>query len=355
VPTLPGYDIVAMHPESARVMTSHARTPVMVEFTVAESRPDSEADATESPGSRATTAAAAAGPPGSSATAATTDTTTSATTTAATAAATATSAGGRATFKVAVILKTNDDCRQDQLALQLIGLFGRIFRLAGLPMRPTVYDIVTTSPGAGVIHVVPNAMSRDRVGRLTDGNLAAYLRLAHGPDGTAAHTRARTVFAESLAAYSVISYILQVKDRHNGNLLLTDDFGLVHIDFGFLFDSSPGGNFKFERAAFKLTREYLEVIGAGAEWNRYETLVVRGFLAARDHREEIVAAVAAMAEAGFGAFTPRTLGNLEARFVPLESQCGAAAHMRARIVESLQTITTGMYDRFQAAQNGYTY
>jgi phosphatidylinositol 4-kinase len=348
VPTLPGYDIVAMHPESARVMTSHARTPVMVEFTVAESRPESEADATESPGSRATTAAAAAGPTGSSAAATTTNTTT-------TAADTATSAAGRPTFKVAVILKTNDDCRQDQLALQLIGIFGRIFRLAGLPMRPTVYDIVTTSPGAGVIHVVPNAMSRDRVGRLTDGNLAAYLRLAHGPDGTAAHTRARTVFAESLAAYSVISYILQVKDRHNGNLLLTDDFGLVHIDFGFLLDSSPGGNFRFERAPFKLTREYLEVIGAGAEWNRYETLVVRGFLAARDHRAEIVAAVAAMAEAGFGAFTPRTLGNLEARFVPLESESGAAAHMRARIVESLQTITTGMYDRFQAAQNGYTY
>ena len=189
---------------------------------------------------------------------------------------------------VAVILKTNDDCRQDQLALQLISLFGRIFRLACLPIRPTLYDIVTTSPGAGVIHVVPDAMSRDRIGRLTDGNLAEYLRLVHGPESTLAHRRARLTFARSLAAYSVISYILQVKDRHNGNLLVTDKFGLVHIDFGFLFDSSPGGNIKFERAAFKLTREYVEVLGDGAEWNYYESLVVRGFLAARDRRREII-------------------------------------------------------------------
>ncbi len=30
---------------------------------------------------------------------------------------------------------------------------------------------------------------------------------------------------------------------------------MIHIDFGFIFDISPGRDMKFERAAFKLTRE----------------------------------------------------------------------------------------------------
>jgi phosphatidylinositol kinase/protein kinase (PI-3 family) len=63
---------------------------------------------------------------------------------------------------------------------------------------------------------------------------------------------------ESMAGYSILCYFLQVKDRHNANLLLDEDGHIIHIDFGFMLSNSPGG-VNFESAPFKLTRELLEV------------------------------------------------------------------------------------------------
>ena len=43
-----------------------------------------------------------------------------------------------------------------------------------------------------------------------------------------------------------------VNNRHNGNILIDKEGYIIHIDFGFIFNSSPGG-YNFESSPFKLT------------------------------------------------------------------------------------------------------
>lgn len=45
---------------------------------------------------------------------------------------------------------------------------------------------------------------------------------------------------KSLAGYCLVTYFLQVKDRHNGNILLHRDGYIIHIDFGFFLSNAPG-------------------------------------------------------------------------------------------------------------------
>ena len=83
--------------------------------------------------------------------------------------------------------------------------------------------------------------------------------------------KARYNFCSSLAGYSLICYFLQIKDRHNGNILLHKDGYIIHIDFGFFLSNMPGKGIELEKAVpFKLLTEYVEVLG-GEQSNYFKT------------------------------------------------------------------------------------
>ena len=78
------------------------------------------------------------------------------------------------------------------------------------------------------------------MGRAKVNDLAEYFLQTFGNYESISYQKARYNFIKSMAAYSLICYILQVKDRHNGNIMIDGDGHIVHIDFGFLFDIGPG-------------------------------------------------------------------------------------------------------------------
>ncbi len=51
---------------------------------------------------------------------------------------------------------------------------------------------------------------------------------------------AKEKFVSSLVGASLMTFVLQLKDRHNGNILLDIDGHIIHIDFGFILGLAPG-------------------------------------------------------------------------------------------------------------------
>lgn len=167
------------------------------------------------------------------------------------------------------IFKVGDDCRQDVLALQMIAAFRGIFNNVGLDVYVYPYRVTATAPGCGVIDVLPNSISRDMLGREAVNGLYDYFISKYGAENSIRFQEARNNFVKSMAAYSVISYLLQFKDRHNGNIMVDDAGHILHVDFGFCFDIAPGG-VRFERAPFKLTSEMVAVMGGSTTSQSYK-------------------------------------------------------------------------------------
>ncbi|KAF1320189.1 Atypical/pi3k/pi4k protein kinase, partial [Globisporangium splendens] len=187
---------------------------------------------------------------------------------------------------VAFIVKSNDDLRQEVLCLQLIRQFQDIFHSADLPLRLLPYGIIATSASTGMIEYVKNATSLDglkkRRGYTT---LANHFLKTYGDVDSAPYKTAMTNFVRSMAAYSLACYFLQIKDRHNGNIMIDSDGHVVHIDYGFILGIAPGGRFSLETAPFKLTAEMVEAMGGTQSeyFKAYVIFLIQGFLALQTH------------------------------------------------------------------------
>jgi len=232
---------------------------------------------------------------------------------------------------------------------------------------------------------VPGSTSRDSLGREKVNDLYAYFVTEHGAPDSAAFQLARSNFIKSMAAYSVIVYLLTLRDRHNGNILIDDQGHIIHIDFGFILGISPGGVVfndilnGFETSPFLLKKEMIDIMGGSvdsAPFMWFSSLVIQAFLAARyfstayfiifnlncacvlsrPFAEEVVLMVKLMSESGLPCFRgEETLRNLRDRFQPKLSIPEAARFMQAKIQESKQHFRTAAYDSFQYMQNKIPY
>lgn len=262
--------------------------------------------------------------------------------------------------KLGLMFKVFDDCRQDVLAIQVIDLFKHAFEAARIGLYLYPYRVIPTRTGSkktpgGIVEMVPDVRSRDEIGKAGYPTLFDFFTSTFGRPGGAEFEMARRNMIRSLAAYAIVCYILRIKDRHNGNLLVTSRGHLVHIDFGFLLGISPGGNLGFETAAFKMTQEMVDIMGGSVDTEMFQyfnELTCRAFLLARDNMDAVHGLVAGMADSGLPCYLfPDTLQKLYGRFRPDDSDLRACRFMRDETLLAAKSMTTVLYDGIQKLQN----
>lgn len=164
---------------------------------------------------------------------------------------------------------------------------------------------------------------------------------------------AQKKFAESLAGYSLISYLFQLKDRHNENILIDSEGHLIHIDFGFYLEFTPGG-IKFENAPFKFTNDYLEIIGGPDSdlFLYFRGLLINAFNVLKLYFDEITASIELMKNSDLINFQNFDIESFKERFHRFMSDADREIKVNWLIEESLKSISTLLYDRFQKFSNG---
>jgi phosphatidylinositol kinase/protein kinase (PI-3 family) len=305
------------------------------------------------------------------------------------------------------IMKAGEDIRREALVMQIISQLQKWFQ-DEIPERhrPVLrpYTIMCVGGDAGIVECINDAKSVDEIKKKTENfvSLRNYFERAYGRPSTAQRRQqlgldpnrpplqqyarhqqqkqavtfevAQDNFLRSLVGYSLVCYILQIKDRHNANILMDRVGHIMHIDYGFVLGDTPKmGKVPIfsEKAPFKLSAEFWDVLGG---WNikqgglgvKFCQMFELAFECASRHADEI----ATLVEAAMLLSLPGGSNSNENARVSAARSCAAGVVSRLRmrgpkgskeqklfimdlVNAALTSWGTTTYDWLQRNMNGY--
>ena len=89
----------------------------------------------------------------------------------------------------------------------------RIWKTEHLPLWIHPYNIVVTSADSGMIEPVTDAVSLHQIKKHSKLSLLKYFIREFGPEQSEEFLESQRNFVHSCAGYSLVCYLLQLKDR----------------------------------------------------------------------------------------------------------------------------------------------
>ena len=132
------------------------------------------------------------------------------------------------------MFKQDDDCRQDQLVLQMIDLMDDLLKQINYDFKFTVFKVVAFSEKVGMIEFVPNWRTINHILYNHENKIEMLLSDVASKNMSDYSTIIET-YLYSWAEYWVVTYLLGIGDRHLDNLLIDESGYLFHVDFGYIF------------------------------------------------------------------------------------------------------------------------
>jgi len=276
------------------------------------------------------------------------------------------------------IIKAGEDIRKEALVMQIMSKLWTWFQEEIPPhLRPFLrpYTIMCVGGDAGIVECLPDVKSVSEVKKETDGftSLRNFFERAYGPPvhppyrpdyqhqqqfGTVSFEKARDNFLRSLVGYSVVCYILQIKDRHNANVLMDREGHIMHIYFGFVLGETPKmGKVPLfsESAPFKLSAEFWEVIGGWSAFKRFCEMFEAAYAVASSHSDEICSLIeAAIMNVSRNTDLARSIADsvrsrMQMKADPKEQKL----HIMNIVNDAITSWGTSTYDWLQRSMHGY--
>ncbi|KAL6931454.1 hypothetical protein ACO0R3_002918 [Hanseniaspora guilliermondii] len=153
-----------------------------------------------------------------------------------------------------VIYKNGDDLKQDQLISNIIKIMDSLLIQDNVDLCIKTYDILPMGLNTGLIEFIESDTVSNILSK--EGNIKNFLQKTQ-------HKNSTEIFIKSTAAYSIITYLLGIGDRHLENLLITPKGEFFHADFGYILGNDP----KIFPPLMKLPPQIVEGFGGNKDNN----------------------------------------------------------------------------------------
>ncbi|OII73070.1 phosphatidylinositol 3-root isoform [Cryptosporidium ubiquitum] len=154
--------------------------------------------------------------------------------------------------------KVGDDLRQDRLVIQLLEISYNLLNEWNAKSSAITYKVTPFSQFDGLIEFLEDFSSIGSIRKKYGKNcILNYWAGAYNTNINNIPHNVLATFINSCAAYSVVTFILGVGDRHLDNLLVGKNGHFLHVDFGYIFGEDP----KPFPPPMKICSEMIEAMG----------------------------------------------------------------------------------------------